>query len=65
MSDDSAEFLPKLTYTEVIERDLKVIDRSAVSILAGHPISVIVFDFSKTGNLMKIINGENIGTVIS
>ena len=35
--DENASFIPSLTYEEVIEKDLKVIDRSAVSILAGHP----------------------------
>lgn len=63
--DNNATFIPSLTYMEVLTKELKVIDSTAVSLLKESKIPVRVIDLHKSGNLKRVILGEEIGTVIS
>lgn len=54
-----------LTYNEVLSKELKVIDAAAVALAQESNIPIVVFDFSTKGLVKKIVNGENIGTLIS
>jgi len=60
-----AKFLPKLTYREVIERKLGVMDLTAVALLDDSPIKINVFDMENPDNIVKVLLGEKIGTLIS
>ena len=59
-----AKKFDNLTYDEIFELDLKVIDQTAASLCKENNISLIVFGIEQPENLVKIINGENIGTII-
>ena len=48
-----------------IEKRLRVMDSTALSLCMEHSIPIIVFDLFKSGNLSKIVRGENIGTLVS
>ncbi|MCI2110903.1 MAG: UMP kinase [Bacilli bacterium] len=61
----NAKFLPKLTYREVIERKLGVMDLTAVALLEDSDIKINVFDMENPENIAKVLMGEKIGTVIS
>ena len=63
--DSSAVKFDALTFSEAIEKRLKVMDAEAFSLCMQTKISISVFDFYKDGNLRKILNGEKIGTVVS
>ncbi len=63
--DKNAIFIPSLSYMEVLTKELKVIDSTAISLLKESKIPVRVIDLHKPGNLKKVILGEEIGTVIS
>jgi uridylate kinase len=60
-----AEFYKKLNYMEVLTKELKVIDLTAVSLLKENNIPLRVIDIKTQGNLKKIIMGEDVGTLIS
>lgn len=60
----NAKFLKELTFKEVIEKDLKVMDQTAVTMLMGHNKVVRVFNMNDENNFIKVINGEDIGTTI-
>ena len=62
--DPSAERYESLTYEEVLVKDLKVMDGTAISMCRDHKIPVVVFDMFQEGNLERVINGEPIGTTI-
>ncbi|MDD6302455.1 MAG: UMP kinase [Bacillales bacterium] len=62
--DPKAEFISHLTYNEMLERDLKVMDRTAVSLCMDTPIEIRVFNMNDTSNFIKILDGEDIGTTI-
>ncbi|MDO4690032.1 MAG: UMP kinase [Fusobacterium sp.] len=54
----------KITYNEVLTKDLKVMDATAISLCRENKLPIIVFDSLKEGNLKKVVMGENIGTIV-
>ncbi len=60
----SAKRFERLTYTDVLKKDLKVMDATAVSLCMDNHIPIVVFKMSVAGNMMKAILGQDIGTVV-
>jgi len=54
----------RLSYTEVIENNLEVMDATAITLARQHSIPIVVFNVKIPGNVMRVIRGESIGTVI-
>ena len=54
-----------LTYAEVFEKDLKVMDMTAFTLSRENNLPIIVFDMNKEGNLLKVVQGETIGTLVN
>jgi uridylate kinase len=63
--DASAKKFPQMTYREVIKRNLKVMDLTGVSLAMGQKLPIIVFNLRKKDNIVKAINGEKVGTLIT
>lgn len=63
--DPKAERFEQLTYLEVLKRGLKVMDATATSLCMDNEISIVVFDLTCHGNLLRVVSGEKIGTVVS
>ncbi len=61
----NAKLISKMTYHEMLEKNLKVMDNTAVGLLENSNIKIHVFNMNSTDNAVKIIDGEKIGTVIS
>lgn len=53
-----------ITFKEAYEKNLKIMDLTAFTICKEHNLKVIIFDINKSGNLKRIILGENIGTMV-
>ncbi len=62
--DPNAELIPELTHLEVIERGLKVMDTTALSLCMDNGLPIHVFALA-AGNIRRVVSGERIGTVIS
>jgi uridylate kinase len=62
--DPTATKFDTLTFTEVYERDLSVMDMTAFTLCQENKLPIIVFDMNKQGNFMKIALGESIGTLV-
>jgi uridylate kinase len=60
-----AEFFPRLNYMDVLVKELKVIDSTAISLLKDNEIPVRVIDLNVPGNLKRVVLGEDVGTLIS
>lgn len=54
-----------LTFEDVFEKGLKVMDMTAFTLSHENKLPIIVFDMNKEGNLVKIVEGENIGTLVN
>lgn len=62
--DPEAQKFDKITFREVIERNLKVMDSTAFTMCRDNNMTIIVFDINEPGNLMKLVNGSKTGTLI-
>jgi uridylate kinase len=63
--DAGARRFDQLTYMEILERGLKVMDSTAISMCMDHKLPVLVFNLQKVGNIKRAILGERIGTLVS
>ena len=54
-----------LSYDEVFEKDLKVMDMTAFTLSKENNLPIIVFDMNKDGNLLKVVLGEEVGTLVN
>jgi uridylate kinase len=59
-----ALFLRSLRYDDLLSRQLKVMDMAAVSMCRDHALPILVFNIYHPGNIAKVIEGEQIGTII-
>ena len=62
--DPTAEFLPELTHLEAIERGLKVMDTTALSLCMDNRLPIYVFAL-EPGNIGRVVAGERVGTIIA
>jgi uridylate kinase len=61
----NAKFHERLTYKQVITDNLRVMDMTAISLSMERKIPILVFNQKKPGNILRAVNGEPIGTVIT
>ncbi len=63
--DPKASFLPELTHKDAIERELKVMDTTALSLCMDNRLPIYVFGLDDERNIERLVNGARIGTIIS
>jgi uridylate kinase len=64
--DTTAERFHEITYRQVLERDLKVMDASAISLCMDNNLPIIVFNMREAGNIKRVVIGESgVGTKVS
>ena len=61
---DATKF-EELTYIEVLNRELKVMDSTAISLCMDNELPIIVFNLMQKGNIKRVVSGEAIGTLVS
>ena len=54
-----------ITYLDILKKNLRVMDLTAVSLCQENNLPMVVFNMDKPGNLLKLVTGENVGTVIN
>ena len=62
---EDAKKIKKIEYIDVLNKKLIVMDSTATTLCMDNNIPIIVFDINKKGNLKKVIEGKNIGTIVS
>ncbi|MDP5228936.1 MAG: UMP kinase [Cellulophaga sp.] len=62
--DKTATKFDTITFKDVLLKGLKVMDTTAFTLSQENDLPIVVFDMNKKGNLMRLISGENIGTVV-
>lgn len=63
--NDNAIKFNNLSFTEVIEKNLKVMDMTAFTLSQENNLPIIVFDMNKENNLLKLVSGEEVGTIVN
>ena len=64
MVDPKARKFARLTYIDVLQRNLKVMDATAISLCMDNDLPIVVFNLTRKGNILKAVLGEKIGTVV-
>jgi uridylate kinase len=62
--DGQAVLLPRLTYFEVLEKSLRVMDSTAITMAMEQHIPIIVFKMLEPGNMKRVVLGEAVGTIV-
>ena len=65
VSNPEATKFGRITYREVLERNLKVMDATAISLCMDNKLPIVVFNIRQDGNIRRVIHGDPIGTVVS
>lgn len=65
VTDPAAEFIPNITYREVVTQELGVMDAPAVSLCKENGLPIIVLDLEERGSVSAAIRGEKVGTLVS
>ncbi len=65
VEDPSAEFFPAITFKEVVQRELAVMDAPAVSLCRENDLPIIVLNLKDRGAVSAAIRGERVGTLVS
>jgi uridylate kinase len=63
--DPAARRLERLTYIEVLNRGLGVMDTTAISLCMDNKLPIVVFDLMRAGNIKRIVLGEPVGSIVS
>ena len=59
-----ATFLPKISYIDVLTKELMVMDTTAISLCKDNKVPIIVFNIRTSGNIKRVIMGEPIGSMV-
>jgi uridylate kinase len=62
--DLSATKYEEISFEEIFEKGLKVMDMTAFTLCNENNVPIVVFDMNKTGNLLKVAKGEKVGTIV-
>jgi uridylate kinase len=65
MIDKDATKYPTISYLQVLERQLKVMDATAISLCMDNKLPIVVFNLRQAGNISRVVLGEPIGTTVS
>ncbi len=63
--DPTATKFDTITFSELYERKLKIMDLTAFTLCSENNLGLIVFDMDTPGNLERVLSGENIGTIVT
>jgi uridylate kinase len=64
MTDKKAKKFTELTYIDVLRKNLKVMDATAISLCMDNGLPIVVFNLTRRGNIVRVVRGEKIGTVV-
>ena len=65
LTDRTAQKFETISYLDVIQRGLRVMDTTAISLCKDNNLPIVVFNLNQRGNIMKAVMGENVGTKVS
>ncbi len=64
MKDKNAKKFDELTYLEVLQKQLKVMDATAISLCMDNDLPIIVFNLKQPGSILKAVSGKKVGTIV-
>jgi uridylate kinase len=65
MKHKDAKKFARLSYIEVLNKEIKVMDSTAITLCMDNDMDIVVFNMFEEGNIARVVNGENIGTIVT
>ncbi len=65
MKHKDAKKFEKLSYIEVLNKEIKVMDSTAITLCMDNDMDIVVFNMFESGNIQRVVNGETIGTLVT
>ena len=65
MQDEDALFYERLSYLDVLNQGLGVIDKAAISLCMDNKLPIVVFNLTQRGNVKRVVMGEKVGTLVT
>lgn len=65
LKDNTATRFEEITFQDVLDKGLNVMDKTAFTLCQENELPIIVFDMNKAGNFYKLVNGEPVGTLVT
>ena len=62
--DPKAELLGEVSYQQVLEKDLKVMDAAAISLCRDNGVPIAIFNLTRPGNVRRVVCGERVGSIV-
>jgi len=59
-----AQLLPAVTYQEVLEKNLRIMDAAAISLCRDNGLPIVIFNLTSEGNIERVVRGERVGSVV-
>lgn len=63
--DPTAELIEEISFAQVINMSLRIMDKTAFTLCQENDLPIVVFDINESGNLLRIIEGERVGSLVS
>ncbi|MCC6227651.1 MAG: UMP kinase [Phycisphaerales bacterium] len=63
--DPAAKRYDRLTFTEAISKNLRIMDMTALAMCQEHQLPLLVFDFNVKGNIRRVVEGKSVGTIVT
>jgi uridylate kinase len=64
VTDPTAKLFTKLTFQQVLELNLRVMDTSAIALCKDNNLPIVVFNLRTSGNIVRVVKGEKVGTLV-
>jgi uridylate kinase len=64
LKEPDATFFPRITYKDILDRGLGVMDMTAITLCRENRLPIVVFNVGQRGNLLRIVEGETVGTLV-
>ena len=64
LKDPTATFFPRITYKDILDRGLGVMDLTAITLCKENRLPIVVFNIGQRGNLLRVVEGETVGTSV-
>ena len=64
LKEPDATFFPRITYKDILDRGLGVMDMTAITLCRENRLPIVVFNVGQRGNLLRIVEGEAVGTLV-
>ena len=65
MKEPTAKRFTRVSFREVIQQNLQVMDQAAIALCRENELPIVVFDMTVSGNIQKVVAGESVGTTVS